>query len=102
MWLDPNYISTEHLATFLVFTARASVGKILGTGMGHEEINVWLRTKASLAFGKDMLSESWETFYIYLTVELRKLEVTQVIELAHHRSMCLELHNLVFKYNQRE
>ena len=47
MWLDPNYISTEQLATFLLFAARASVGKIIGAGMGHEEINVWLRTKAN-------------------------------------------------------
>ena len=97
MWLDPNYISTEQLATFLLFTARASIGKTIGTGMGHEEIHVWLRNKASIIFGKDMLSDTWETFYVYMTEHLKKLEELQIIEIAHHRSMCLELHNLLSK-----
>ena len=99
MWLDPNYISTEQLATFLIFAARASVGKTIGAGMGHEEINVWLRTKANIVFSRDMLSDTWEAFYLYITGELKKLEETQMIEIAHHRSMCFELHKLLSKYH---
>ena len=32
-----------------------------------------------------------------MTENLKKLEETQVIEFAHHRSMCLELHKVISK-----